>query len=311
MAQVLAEPGDVRHGFSYYTSFNHDFGHITGIAATRNGNIMLCDYDNKNLILVDPSGIMLKHLCVDSEPYDLTITSQNIGFITLPNTRSLLQIHPDRMVILFKAKCDDLNTSVLCVSAIPNTGEDVISNFACFLGIKRHGSFYAMPFFKRCDEEIKLTDVVDQGGQPGQYIYPFPVHSRVLKFHALDEKSVFTCKGGQNYITYSQQYEFHGNITIATIDTPSDICNDDYKHIYISGQGSNILHRLKWDGKVVLDLRVHDKNAHDWKVIDIPLDSKHGINKPVAMCFNQNYTKFYVVNEWGKSVLWSLMFIDD
>ncbi|XP_063404460.1 uncharacterized protein LOC134687930 [Mytilus trossulus] len=154
MAQVLAEPGDVRHGFSYNTSFNRDFRRITGIAATRNGNILLCDYDNKNLILVDSSGHLLKNLYVDSEPYDLTITSQNIGFITLPNTRSLLQIDPERMVILFKATCEDLHTNALCVSAISNRGEDVILNFACLLGIKRHGSFYAIPFFKGCDEEM-------------------------------------------------------------------------------------------------------------------------------------------------------------
>lgn len=146
MAQVLAKPGDVRHGFSYYNSFNYDFGRITGIAATRKRS--LCDYDNKNRILVDSSENMLKTLCVDNEPYDLTITSQNIGFITLPNTRSLLLKDPERMVILFKATCDELNTNVLCVSAIPNTGEEEISNFACFLGIKRHGSFYALPFFK-------------------------------------------------------------------------------------------------------------------------------------------------------------------
>ncbi|CAG2230941.1 ECO1 [Mytilus edulis] len=299
MAQVLAEPGDVRHGFSYYTSFNHDFGRITGIAATRNGNILLCDYDNKNLILVDSSGNMLKKLNVDSEPYDLTITSQNIGFISLPNTRSVLQIDPDRMVILFKATCDDLHTNVLCVSAIPNTGEDVISNFACFLGIKRHGSFAQFPSLK----DVTRKYVIDkQQGHLGSR-YPFSIQHRVVKFHALDENAFFTCKGGQNYITYSHQNEFHGNITIATMDTPSDMCDDDYKHIYISGQESNNIHRLKWDGKVVLGLRVHVTNAQDWKVIDIPLDSKHGINKPVAMCFNKTYTKLYIVNEWGKLVL--------
>jgi hypothetical protein len=38
-------------------------------------------------------------------------------------------------------------------------------------------------------------------------------------------------------------------------------------------------------------------------MIDIPLSSQHGIKYPVAMCFNRNYTKLYIANEWGKSVM--------
>jgi hypothetical protein len=68
---------------------------------------------------------------------------------------------------------------------------------------------------------------------------------------------------------------------------PSDICSDDYGHIYVSGQYSHNVHRL----------------TEDDKIIDIPLSSKHGIKYPVAMCFNRNYTKLYIVNEWGKSVM--------
>ena len=43
--------------------------------------------------------------------------------------------------------------------------------------------------------------------------------------------------------------------------------------------------------------------TEDDKMIDIPLSSQHGIKYPVAMCFNRNYTKLYIVNEWGKSVM--------
>lgn len=41
----------------------------------------------------------------------------------------------------------------------------------------------------------------------------------------------------------------------------------------------------------------------DWKVLDIPLDSRHGIQEPVALCFNHDYSKLYIVNDWGKLVL--------
>lgn len=128
------------------------------------------------------------------------------------------------------------------------------------------------------------------------------MNSRVVKFHALDESSFFTCRGGQNYISYNLKQETKRNVTIATIDTPTDICSDNYKDVYVSGQGSNNIHRLRKEGDVH-DWRGILIKAKDWKVLDIPLDSKHGIKEPVAMCFNQNYSKFYVVNEWGKSVM--------
>lgn len=64
------------------------------------------------------------------------------------------------------------------------------------------------------------------------------------------------------------------------MNTPTDICSDNNEHIYASGQGCNNIHRLTQDGKV----------------LDIPLDSRHGITQPVALCFNQNYDKLYIAN---------------
>jgi hypothetical protein len=45
MAQVLAVPGDRRHGFDLKTSFSHDFGRIAGIAVTNKNNVLLCALD--------------------------------------------------------------------------------------------------------------------------------------------------------------------------------------------------------------------------------------------------------------------------
>ena len=50
---------------------------------------------------------------------------------------------------------------------------------------------------------------------------------------------------------------------------PSDICSDDYGHIYLSGQYSHNIHRLTEDGKM----------------IDISLSSKHGIKLPSRHVF--------------------------
>ena len=101
----------------------------------------------------------------------------------------------------------------------------------------------------------------------------------------------YSCVSGQNHFAISTptQNRVHDitNVEFPTLRGPSDICSDDYGHIYVSGQYSHNVHRL----------------TEDDKMIDIPLSSQHGIKYPVAMCFNRNYTKLYIVNEWGKSVM--------
>ncbi|CAG2248880.1 unnamed protein product [Mytilus edulis] len=221
MAQVLAVPGHVRHGFSYVGQFNHDFGRITGIAATIKGNLLLCDYDKKNLILVDPIGNYLKKLIVDSEPYDVAITSQNIGYITQPKSRTVTQIDPERMVELFQSTCNDLSTTVFCVSAIPSTGRDFSGQVSCFLGVKMRGLSSA---FAVHHDKISLTDLPYNG----RHI----LGSCVVKFHTVNEETSLSCIGGQNYITYNEIFKQPTKIdNIATMDSPTDICCDDYDHL--------------------------------------------------------------------------------
>ncbi|XP_071141763.1 uncharacterized protein [Mytilus edulis] len=288
MAQVLAVPGHVRHGFSYICQFNHDFGRITGIAATMKGNVLLCDYDKKNLILVDPLGNYLKKLNVDSEPYDVAITSLNIGYITQPKSRSVIQIDPDRMVELFQATCNNISTTVFCVSAVPSTERDFSGKVSCFLGVKEHGMSYAIGI---SNDQIFLTHLSHTG---------YTLGSCFIKFHTINEDSFLSCIGGQNYIMYNQRQRQPKKIdNIATMDTPTDICSDDYGHIYISGQESNNIHRLE----MYIQKAPWQQDTTVWKVLDIPLDLSNGIKEPVALCFNKDYSKLYIVNEWGKSVL--------
>lgn len=141
MAQVLAVPGDVRHWFAYNRSFNHDFGRITGIAATSKGNILLCDHNNKNLILIDAFGNYLTKLSVDSQPYDVAITCQNIGYITQPYSRSVLKIDPYRLVVFFKSIFNELGTTVVRVSAVPNADNEMDNRNAitCWIGLNING----------------------------------------------------------------------------------------------------------------------------------------------------------------------------
>ncbi|CAG2212343.1 unnamed protein product [Mytilus edulis] len=263
MAQVLAVPGHVRHGFSYVGQFNHDFGRITGIAASIKGNILLCDYDNKNMTLVDPLGNYLKKLDLDSEPYDVAITSQATQDISAPTK---LQI------------------------AIQNTGRDFSDKASGFLGVKEcDGTSHAVAVKH---DKFDLTRLSYTG---------FIIGLCLVKFHAVNEKSSFSCIGGQNYIMYHETRGYTKKIdNIATLDTPTDICSDDNWAIYVSGQGSNNIHRLErylhkepWE--------TSGKTA--WKLLIIPLDLSHGVKEPVALCFNHEFSKLYIVNKWGKSVL--------
>ena len=50
------------------------------------------------------------------------------------------------------------------------------------------------------------------------------------------------------------------NVKFPTLRGPSDICSDDYGHIYVNGQYSHNVHRLTKDGII----------------IDTPLSSKMG-----------------------------------
>ena len=84
MAQVLAVPGDRRHGFDFECSFSHDFGRITGIAVSKENNVLLCDYIKNQLLLFGEEGNYLSYLPLTSSPWNVGISNQNIAFVTMP-----------------------------------------------------------------------------------------------------------------------------------------------------------------------------------------------------------------------------------
>ncbi|CAG2224273.1 unnamed protein product [Mytilus edulis] len=121
----------------------------------------------------------------------------------------------------------------------------------------------------------------------------------VLPFFRKLENATDTSYGdsrGQNYITYNEGLEYQIKINnIATIGTPTDICSDDNGHIYVGGQGSNNKQRLKrYKQQSWFELE-----TTVWTVLDIPLDTHHGIKESVALCFNKDYSKLYIFNDWG------------
>ena len=117
MAQVLAVPGDRRHGFDHKLSFSHDFGRITGIAVSNENNVLLCDYIKNQLLLFDEEGNYLSCLPLTSSPWDVAISNKNIAYVTMPTEQCILQVDPDKLCICVKTVFENSSASISCVSA--------------------------------------------------------------------------------------------------------------------------------------------------------------------------------------------------
>jgi hypothetical protein len=125
MAQVLAVPGDRRHGFDFKRSFSHDFGRITGIAVTNQNNVLLCDYIKNQVLLFDEEGNYLSCLPLTSSHWDVAISNQNIAFVTMTTEQCILQVDPDKLCIVTKTVFGNSSTSISSVSsAISMKGPD-------------------------------------------------------------------------------------------------------------------------------------------------------------------------------------------
>ena len=117
MAQVLAVPGDRRHGFDFKRSFSHDFSRITGIAVSKENNVLLCDYIKNQLLLFDEEGNYLSYLPLIGSPWDVAISNQNIAYLTMTtdHQQCILQVDPDKLCIVAKTVFENSNMS--CVSS--------------------------------------------------------------------------------------------------------------------------------------------------------------------------------------------------
>lgn len=170
------------------------------------------------------------------------------------------------------ADCSDWNDSlhVACASLI---WSHIWNNISFFLFI----SYY----FRNLNDD---TGHISSTGHP--------IDPRAVKFHAVKNGIFFSWISSQNYIKVTncalQGWDYYEqNAKIETMNNPTDIGSDNNGHIFVSGQGSNSIHRLTQNGKV----------------LDIPLDSRHSFTQPVALCFYQNYDKLYISNGGGTSIL--------
>jgi hypothetical protein len=117
MAQVLAVPGDRRHGFDLKSSFSHDFGRITGIAVTNKNNVLLCDYIKNQLLLFGEEVNYLSYLPLTRSHWDFAISNQNIALVTMPTEQCIFQVDQEKIYNCSKTVFSDSNAFISCVSA--------------------------------------------------------------------------------------------------------------------------------------------------------------------------------------------------
>jgi hypothetical protein len=86
------------------------------------------------------------------------------------------------------------------------------------------------------------------------------------KLHTVGSSDFFlehySCVSGQNHFAISIPggWVFRDivNVKFPTLRGPSDICSDDYGHIFVSGQYSHNVHRLTKDG-IIKDTPLSNK----------------------------------------------------
>ena len=151
---------------------------ITGLAVMATGEIVLCDFDNDKIKLVESSDTLQDTLKLKAKPWDIVIVGTKTVIVTLPGAKQLQYIEvfprltPGRVLLLDK-KCwgvhvaaDKIFTS--CHND-PGKGEvrilDLDGNLLQQLGINKDGSFlFTYPFCITVSPSEKKIFVSDYDG---------------------------------------------------------------------------------------------------------------------------------------------------
>ena len=151
---------------------------ITGLAVMATGEIVLCDFDNDKIKLMDSSDTLQDSLKLNAEPWDISIVDTKTVIVTLPDAEQLQYIEvfprltPGRVLQLDKYCCgvhvtaDKIFTS--CHNQ-PGEGEvrilDLDGNLLQQLGINKDGSFlFTSPYYIAVSPSEKKIFVSDTGG---------------------------------------------------------------------------------------------------------------------------------------------------
>ena len=151
---------------------------ITGLAVIATGEIVLCDWDNDKLKLMDSSDTLQDSLKLTTGPWDISIVDTKTVIVTLPDTKQLQYIEicprltPGRVLQLDK-ECYGVHVTgdKIFTSCHNNIGEgevrilDLDGNLLQQLGINKDGSFlFTSPYYIAVSLSEKKIFVSDCDG---------------------------------------------------------------------------------------------------------------------------------------------------
>ena len=93
---VFGKKATLQNQVSVKSSDDKQSPWITGSTFMSCGHAVLCDYENKNVKLLDKSLVLREHLKLSSRPWDVSVVDDNNVIITLPDTEQLqyIQVFP-------------------------------------------------------------------------------------------------------------------------------------------------------------------------------------------------------------------------
>ena len=89
---------------------------IRHIEVLSDGNILLADRYNRQLLLYDSNGIHLKHVKLSSGPWSLAVTNNNLAAVTLPDQKMVTFVTIDTLKMISKIQIHDDCRGIACIN---------------------------------------------------------------------------------------------------------------------------------------------------------------------------------------------------
>ena len=236
---------------------------VTGLAFLSSGELLVTDYSNKYLKLLDKSLKLKQTLECPGIPYGVAIINDKEAIVTFPLQRNVVQflsLSPK----LVLGKCVPMNNGCWGVT---------VSKNKIFIACNANGHREEVVVMDTAGKILKVIDVNKLVGQFGDLKH-ITANSSGDKIY-LSGTSKILCMTPEGQRLFS--------CATSAVDVPRGIIIDDYDNALVSCQGSNKVLVMKADGKKSRSL----------------LTSKHGVQDPKAIAYRDE-DGLLVIGGWRK-----------
>ena len=236
---------------------------VTGIAFLSNGELLVTDYNNKYLKLLDKSLKIKQTLECPGIPYGVAIINDREAIVTFPLQRNVVQF--------------------VSLSPTLRLGKCVPMNNGCWGVTVSKSKIYIACNANAHREEVKVMDMA------GKILKVIDIAKLVAQFGDLKHITAngsgdkLYLSGTSKILCITPDGERLFTCTTSALDVPRGIIIDDYDNALVSCQGSNKILVMKADGKKSRPL----------------LTSKHGVQDPKAIAYRDE-DSLLVIGGWRK-----------